>query len=45
MSATGGIGDPQPKTAQDYQQAGNAALRALYEEIGLRLPPGLMEGG
>lgn len=42
MTAQGGIGsraDRPPKTEADYIRAGNAAMRPLYEEIGLRLPP------
>lgn len=43
LTATGGIGNPhgQPrKTHDDLIQARNDAIRALYEEIGLQLPPG-----
>lgn|GEM_PF-6667507 len=41
MTANGGIGNPADrprKNEQDFIEAGGAAMRALYEEIGLRLP-------
>ena len=41
LTAEGGLGmrDDRPrKTDNDFIRAGNAAARALYEEIGLKLP-------
>ena len=41
LTAEGGLGmrDDRPrKTDDDFIRAGNDAMRALYEEIGLRLP-------
>jgi hypothetical protein len=42
LTAEGGLGsrDDRPrKTDDDFIRAGNAAMRALSEEIGLKLPP------
>jgi len=39
MTAQGGLGSrAQPRTENDFIAAGNAAMRMLYEEMGLELP-------